>query len=80
MADWLTPDNRDEPDTWEARYEPFAVDGDRAVATGWSRYFATGDAAEKMYHNVYLMEFDADGRCRSFTELFMQEPEAAAKA
>jgi hypothetical protein len=40
---WLEPSGdastRDEPGTWEARYEPFAVDGDRAVAVGSSRYF-----------------------------------------
>ena len=40
---WLDPSGdastRDEPGTWEAHYEPFAVDGDRAVAVGWSRYY-----------------------------------------
>jgi ketosteroid isomerase-like protein len=68
---WL--EEADEPDSWEARYEPFAVEGDRAVATGWSRYAPTGDEPERTYHNVFLMRFDADGRCSEFTELFMLE-------
>jgi hypothetical protein len=69
---WVAPEGsestRDEPGTWDAGYQPYVVEGDRAVATGFSRYFATGDDPEKLYHNVYLLEFDAEGRCRSFTE------------
>ena len=74
---WTAPDgnesSRDEPDTWDARYEPYAVDGDHAVAIGWSRYFVAGDTPEKLYHNVYLLEFDGDGRCRSFIEYFVEQ-------
>jgi hypothetical protein len=69
VADWLA--NRDEPGTYEAEYMAFAVDGDRAVATGTSRYH--GAQAAKTYHNVYLLEFDGDGRCRSFTEFFIEQ-------
>jgi ketosteroid isomerase-like protein len=66
---WL--DEPDAPDSWEARYEPFAVEGDRAVAVGWSRYAASGDQSEQLYHNAYLLEFAPDGRCRSFHEFYM---------
>jgi hypothetical protein len=73
---WVAPAGnesaRDEPGSWDAKYEPFAVDGDRAVAVGWSRYFATGDTPEKLYHNAYLLEFDGAGRCRSFVEYFVE--------
>jgi hypothetical protein len=68
---WL--ENPDEPDSWDARYEPFAVDGERAVATGYSHYRVRGDKDERTYHNVFLLEFAADGRCRAFTELYMRE-------
>jgi ketosteroid isomerase-like protein len=78
VADWLDPEARDEPGTWEASYEPFAVDGDHAVAVGWSRYLATDDAPERLYHNTFLLEFDADGRCRRFTDFYMQRPEPGA--
>lgn len=71
VDEWLT--NVDAPDSWEAHYEPYAVDGDRAVAVGVSRYFATPDAEERVYHNVFLMRFAADGRCSEFTELYMKE-------
>ena len=68
---WL--DEQDAPDSWSAEYRPFAVDGDRAVATGWSRYLATESQPERTYHNVFLMRFDPDGRCSEFTELYMLE-------
>lgn len=71
VAAWQ--DEGDPPDSWEARYEPFAVDGDRAVATGISRYLATGDAPERTFHNVFLLRFGPDGRCAEFSELYMLE-------
>jgi hypothetical protein len=75
---WVAPDGdesgRDEPGTWDARYEPFAVEGDRAVATGWSRYAAQGDTPERLYHNCYLLRFGDDGRCRAFTEYYVEQP------
>ncbi|MEA2608067.1 MAG: hypothetical protein QOJ75_310 [Chloroflexota bacterium] len=74
---WVAPEGseskRDAPDSWDAKYEPYVVDGNRAVAVGWSRYVAQGDTPEKHYHNCYLLEFDADGRCRGFTEFFIEQ-------
>jgi ketosteroid isomerase-like protein len=74
---WVAPSGsesqRDEPDSWDARYEAHAVEGDRAVAVGWSRYFASDDTPEKLYHNVYLLDFDGDSRCRSFIEYFVEQ-------
>jgi hypothetical protein len=69
VASWL--DEPDAPGSWDARYETWAVDGDRAVAVGWSRYEPTDSAPEKLYHNAYLLEFAPDGRCRSFHEFYM---------
>jgi hypothetical protein len=70
-ASWL--ENPDDPASWEAEYTPFAVEGDRAVATGWSRYAANDTNPERTYHNAYLLEFAPDRRCRSFTEFYMRE-------
>ncbi len=64
---------RDAEGTYEAAYEPFAVDGDRAVAVGASTYTDPPAA----YDNCYLIRFDADGRCREFTEWFVKRPERA---
>ena len=69
VADWLA--NKDDPGAWEATYEAWAVDGDRAVATGTSRY--DDSDGKRTYHNVFLLTFDADGRCREFTEIFETE-------
>lgn len=69
---WL--EDPDSPGTFEGEYEPFAVEGDRVVAIGWSRYF--GDAARTsvraVYDNIFAMEFDSAGRCRRFTEWFRE--------
>jgi uncharacterized protein (TIGR02246 family) len=67
VAHWL--DNRDEPGTWRATYEAWAVDNDRAVVVGKTDY----DEADgkKTYHNVFLCRFDDDGRCREYTEVYL---------
>lgn len=71
VAAWLK--HVDDPDMWDAEYEPFVVEGNKAVSVGWSRYKATDTAAEKTYHNTYLLEFGDDGRCSSFHEFFFLE-------
>jgi hypothetical protein len=69
VADWLA--NRDEPGTFAADYAPWAVDGDRAVATGTSRY--DDGTVKQVFHNVFLLEFDPEGRCSSFVEIFIEQ-------
>ena len=71
VESWLG--DQDVPGSWDANYEPWAIDGDRAVATGISRYFGPdGETVEREYHNVFLCRFDEDGRCAEFTELFLR--------
>jgi uncharacterized protein (TIGR02246 family) len=78
VGEWVKPagnaSSQDAPDTWAARYEAYAVDGNRAVSHGRTTYWtdATHQTVEHEYFNVFLMEFDADGRCSSFTEYFMK--------
>ncbi len=69
----------DEPGTFEARYAAYAVDGDRAVAVGWTRYWtdATHERELDTYDNVFLLRFDAEGRCLAFTEFFVRRPHDA---
>ena len=71
VAAWLQ--EPDQPDSWGAQYAAYAVDDGRAVATGISRYFATADDPERIYHNVFLLRFDPDLRCTDFTEYWMLE-------
>lgn len=83
VADWINPDGnastRDEPGTYDAEYTPWAVDGNRVVATGMSRYWTDASRAtlSRSYHNVFLLTFDEEGRCTDFSELYMKEPEPA---
>ena len=83
IHDWLEPDGdssgRDEAGSYDAEYEPFAVDGNRAVAVGWSKYWTDDSRStlERVYENVFLLTFDDDGRCVEFVETFMQRPDGA---
>jgi hypothetical protein len=67
VRSWLE-DEPDEPGTYDGSYRAVAVDGDTAVAVGQSTY----TSPERVYDNCYVMRFDDDGRCREFTEWFME--------
>lgn len=71
VAAWL--EEGDPPGSWEAAYEPWAIEGDRAIATGTSRYLASAKGPERTYHNAFLLRFAPDGRCAEFTEYYMLE-------
>jgi uncharacterized protein (TIGR02246 family) len=63
----------DPPGTFEANYQPIAVDGDVAVVNGRSRYFNDSSRTEptKEWDNLFVIEFDDLGRCRSFREWYV---------
>ncbi len=84
VRDWVEPEGnastRDAPGTYDAHYETYAVDGDRAVAFGTSSYWtdASRSKLDRIYYNVFLLRFDDDGRCVDFTEYFLKMgPDAA---
>jgi len=62
--------SQDRESTYDASYRPVAIDGDLAVVVGVSTY--TDPPA--IYDNCWLVRFDSEGRCREFTEWFMQRP------
>jgi ketosteroid isomerase-like protein len=72
VADWL--ESPDAEGTWQAHYEPYAVEGDRAVAVGESRYLEPDGAFRTLYYNLWTLRFDADGRCAEFIEYFNELP------
>ena len=81
VASWLgesdeeSASTRDPEGTYDATYRAFAVEGDAAVATGNSTYLTEpGGDVEEVFDNCYVMRFDRDGRCREFTEWFMERP------
>jgi ketosteroid isomerase-like protein len=66
---------RDEKGTYDATYRAVAVDGDVAVATGSSSYFSgPGGPVQTVFDNCFVMRFDSAGRCREFTEWYVQRP------
>jgi SnoaL-like domain len=68
VAAWL--DERDDPGSWEATYAPALIEGDRAIATGRTRYLDSG----KVFSNLFELTFDADGRCARFVEWYAEHP------
>lgn len=68
-SSWL--ENQDDPSSWEAEYEPYVVDGDRAVALGTTTYSPEEGHPERTYHNAFVLRFDAEGRCIEFNEFFV---------
>ncbi len=73
VAAWL--EDRAEAGTYEGTYHPVLVCGDQAVARGHSRYFNTNGSVEREYDNLFLLRFDADGRCAEYREWYMRKPE-----
>jgi ketosteroid isomerase-like protein len=67
VADWIK--DRDEPGTYEGSYRPVLVAGDQAVANGTVR---------DEYDNLFLLRFDADGRCAEYREWYMRKPRPEA--
>jgi hypothetical protein len=55
------------------------VNGDLAIAAGTTRTFKSErrDDLERAYYNLFVMKFE-DGRCREFTEWFMETPAGKA--
>ena len=68
VESWLK--NPDTPGTFAANYAPIAVDGNVAVVNGRSTYFKDSSQSEltKEWDNIFVIEFDKDGRCSSFRE------------
>ena len=77
---WLK--TRDKPGTYTGAYRPLLVHGDTVIAVGVSRYYkdASRRTLDREYHNLWVMEFDGAGKCRSYTEWFMKTPKSRAKS
>ena len=67
VESWLG--DRDEPGSWDARYDVDLVDGDRAIAKG-----ETGYANGRRFSNLWELRFDSDGRCSEYVEWYMEHP------
>jgi len=68
---------RDEPGTYAATFHTIAVEGDMAVAIGTTVYInQSGPKPTRTFDNCFIMRFDSAGRCREFTEWYMEQPAA----
>ena len=76
---WVAPEGnesgRDDPNSWTAHYDVWAVDGDRAAAMGESRYTNPDGSFRDLYYNFWALRFDEHKRCVEFVEYFMELPE-----
>ena len=73
VASWLS-----EPDaarSWEARYAPLVVEGDRAVATGETVY-----TDGRRFSNLFVLRFDARGALQRVRGVVHREPGGAGTA
>lgn len=70
VADWLKEPNA--TGSWEARYVPVAVESNVGVAQGRTRYFRPDGSTEREFDNIFVLHFDEAGRCKRFTEWYMQ--------
>lgn len=70
---------RDDEGIYDAEYRAVAVEGDTAVAVGVSTYTeGPGGPVAEVYDNCFLIRFNAEGRCREFTEWFVKRPEPSS--
>ena len=80
---WVAPEgnesSKDAAGTYLGEYHPYAVDGNKAVAIGTSTYWTdeSRSTLDRIYYNNWLLEFDDDGRCSSFTEYWMSPRKAS---
>ena len=74
VADWL--DAKDEPGTFAAHYDVWALDGERATAMGESRYTNPDGSYRALYYNLWALRFDGHGKCVEYVEYFMELPES----
>jgi ketosteroid isomerase-like protein len=70
IARWL--EIKDDPGSWTFRHDVLATAGDLAFVRGWTHY--TNPPTD--YDNLWVLRFDADGRCVDFTEWWMTPRES----
>lgn len=70
VASWLK--DPDDPATWQAHYEPLAIEQEVHVAIGWSRYLQPDGSPRDEFSNIFVCRFDRAGQCREFTEWWMR--------
>lgn len=71
-------DDPDPPGSWKADYRALAVNGNTGVVRGKTTYFNKEGSIDTEFSNIYVIEFDQEGRATEFTEWFMESNPPAA--
>jgi nuclear transport factor 2 (NTF2) superfamily protein len=69
--------NPDPENSWRSHYRAIAATGRTGVVRGHTSYLKDDGSIDREYANVYLIEFDPDGRASEFVEFFMLADPAA---
>jgi hypothetical protein len=64
----------DPNERFDADVEIVAIDGRRSVLRRTISYEVTGHEPPTRYGCLWIVDFDAEGRCRDYQEWFMEEP------
>lgn len=67
---WL--EHPDPPESWKADYHALAVNGNTGVVRGKTTYLKKDGSIETEFANIYVIDFDQEGRATEFTEWFME--------
>ena len=71
VAEWMSERDAFVGERFDAHYEPVAIDGQTVVAHGRKIFFdSTTGEVDTAYDNVWILRFDADGRCSEFHEWY----------
>ena len=77
VEDWL--EAAYEPDlSWEAAYEPLAIEDRTYVGVGSTRYVRE-DGVREDFSNIFVCRFDDAGQCCEFSEWWMRAPGPVAR-
>ncbi|MBA3489245.1 MAG: nuclear transport factor 2 family protein [Longispora sp.] len=68
LREWL--ENRDEPGDAKFSWQHIATNDDLSVIEARTHY----TSPPRTFSNLWLIEFDARGQCRKFTEWWMEHP------
>jgi ribosomal protein S18 acetylase RimI-like enzyme len=76
VAEWMAERDAFVGENFEAHYEPVSIDGSTVVAHGRTVFFDSVTAeVDTAYDNVWILRFDADGRCSEFHEWYAGRPQ-----
>jgi ketosteroid isomerase-like protein len=76
VAEWMSERDAFVGESFDAKYYPVAIEGDRVVAHGRTVFYDSGSGrVVTAYDNIWFLRFDNSGRCSEFHEWYAGRPE-----